>query len=188
MKMNSCQMCLYMYVLVISLRPSLLLPSILHKNDISYLENVQNTQLPANASEEIWFKKKGLNIMHLNIYYFHSKLDEIKKLLSQQPNIDILCFCETFLNDQFSDDELSLDNYQFFRKDQKTNGGGLAIYIKNNINCTIRDDLQVDGIEALLLEVKPQKQKPFLLAYTYITNNKGILQTTVNNTRLDYRL
>ena len=103
------------------------------QNEISDLGNVRNTQLPANASEEIWFKKKGLNIMHLNIHYLYSKLDEIKILLSQQPNIDILCFCDTFLNDQFSDDELSLENYQLFRKDRKTNGGGLAVYIKSNL-------------------------------------------------------
>ena len=45
--------------------------------------------------------------------------------------------------------------------------GCLAVYIKNNLNCKIRDDLQVDGTDALLLEVKLQKQKPFLLAYTY---------------------
>ena len=62
---------------------------------------------------------------------------------------------------------MSLDNYQLFRKDRKTNRGGLAIYIKDSLSCTLRDDLQVDGIEALLLEVKCQKQKPFLLAYTY---------------------
>ena len=135
--------------------------------ETSDFEYVHNIQLPANTSKEVWFENKGMHIMQLNIHYLYSKLDEIKILLSQQPNIDILCFCETFLNDQFHDTELSLDNYQLFRKDRKTNGGGLAIYIKDSLNCTLRDDLQVDGIEALLLEVKPQKQKPFLLAYTY---------------------
>ena len=135
--------------------------------EISDLENVQSTQLPANTPQDDWFKSKGLHIMHLNIHYLYSKLDEIKILLSQQPNIDIMCFCETFLNDQFTDAELSLENYELFRKDRKTNGGGLAIYIKTSLNCTLRDDLQVEGVEALFLEVKPEKQKPFLLAYTY---------------------
>lgn len=54
----------------------------------------------ASLSEEIWFKEKVLNIMHLNIHYLHSKLDELKILLTQQNNIDILCVCETFLHDE----------------------------------------------------------------------------------------
>ena len=87
---------------------------------------------PDAASRESWFKKKGLNIMHLNIHYLHSKLDEIKILLYEQPNIDIICLCETFLTDKFTDEELVLDNYQLFRKDRNTHGGGLVIYVKNN--------------------------------------------------------
>ena len=49
---------------------------------------------PDASSRESWFKKKGLNIMHLNIHYLHSKLEEIKILLYEQPNIDIVCLCE----------------------------------------------------------------------------------------------
>ena len=68
--------------------------------ETSDFEYVHNIQLPANTSKEVWFKNKGMHIMHLNIHYLYSKLDEIKILLSQQPNIDILCCCESFLNDQ----------------------------------------------------------------------------------------
>ena len=49
-----------------------------------------------------WFEKKGLHIAHLNIHYLYPKLDEVK-LLTNYQNIDIFCLCETFLNQQFSD-------------------------------------------------------------------------------------
>ena len=49
--------------------------------------------------------------MHINIHYLYSKLDELKILLSNQTNIDVLCICETFLNDTFSDSEIQLENY-----------------------------------------------------------------------------
>ena len=114
--------------------------------------------------------------MHLNIHYLYSKLDEIRILLSQQPNIDILCFCETFLNDQFHDTVLSLDNYQLFRKNHKTNRGGLAIYIKDSLSCTLRDDLQVDGIVA---ESKFSKAETISLSI--------YIKTTIINSRLDCR-
>ena len=43
--------------------------------------------IQASLPEEGWFKKKGLNIVHLNIHYLYSKLDELKICLSQQSNI-----------------------------------------------------------------------------------------------------
>ena len=80
---------------------------------------------------------------------------------------DILCICETFLNDTFSDTELQLENYQLFRKDRKTNGGGLVLYVKENLRCSLREDMQVNDIEALWVEIKHESQKEFLLGYTY---------------------
>ena len=86
----------------------------------AYVTNSQN-------SSEPWFRSKGLKIVHLNIHYLYPKLDEIKLLLSNQ-DIDILCLCETFLNDTFSNNELNIDSYKMFRKDRATASGGLCIY------------------------------------------------------------
>ena len=129
--------------------------------------SVSSSHTHASLSEGDWFKQNGLNVMHLNIHYLYSKIDELKILLSQQQNIDILCVCETFLNDEFSSEDIQLQNYQLFRKDRKANGGGLLIYVKENLRCSQRDDLHVDGIEAMWLEVKHEFQKAFLLGYTY---------------------
>ena len=137
-----------------------LVDSFFHSNSISDVAEF-DSDLPVSQSDEFWFQKKGLNIMHLYIHYLYTKLDEIKILLSQQPNIDILCLCETFLHQEFSDNEINLENYQLFRKDRKTHGGGLVIYVKASLNCLIREDLQVNGIEALWLEVKYENKKHF---------------------------
>ncbi len=88
-------------------------------------------------------------------------------LLNEQTNLDIFCVCETFLHDEFNDFELHLNNYELFRKDRHTHGGGLAIYTKNNVPCTRRVDLEIDGIEAMWLEIKLDKQCPILLGYVY---------------------
>ena len=134
-------------------------------NSNVHLDNSSHT--PAISSRESWFKKKGLHVMHLNVHYLYPKLDDLKLLINEQSNMDIICLCETFLTKQIADEELMLDNYQLFRKDRNLHGGGLVIYVKNNLICKPRDDLQVNGIEALLLEVKHEHQKPFLLVYTY---------------------
>ena len=86
---------------------------------------------------------------------------------NQTNEIDIICLCETFLNEEFSNEEVRLENYQLFRKDRKTNGGGLVIYVKDSLRCFLREDLQVEGVESIWLEVKHKAQKSFLLGYTY---------------------
>ena len=68
--------------------------------------------------------------MYLNIHYLCPKLDDLKLLINEQSNIDIICLCETFLTEQIADEELMLDNYQLFRKDRNLHGGGLVIYVK----------------------------------------------------------
>ena len=47
--------------------------------------------------------------------------------LLHEQNIDILCLSETFLNQEFCDDELKINGYDFIRKDRQTHGGGLII-------------------------------------------------------------
>ena len=70
-------------------------------------------------------------------------------------------------NQQFSDNELNITDYNMFRKDRQSHGGGLIVYTKSNLACIHRDDLETEEIETLWLEVKNNKQKPFLLCYCY---------------------
>ena len=116
---------------------------------------------------DAWFVSKGLHICHLNVHYLYPKLDEIKLLLHEQNSMDIFCLGETFLNDQYSDSELTIPNYNFIRKDRGSNGGGLIIYYKTNLACIHRVDLESDNLEMLWLEVRNNKQKPFLICYVY---------------------
>ena len=83
-------------------------------NDDSYSSQEDSSHCPhMNA----WFGAKGLHITHLNVHYLYPKLYELKLLLSEQ-NIDMFCLCETFLNSEFSDNELIIPGYEFIRKDR----------------------------------------------------------------------
>lgn len=123
--------------------------------------------LSSSDIENKWLKNKGLHFCHLNIHYLYPKLDEIKTLLHNQTNIDILCLCETFLHDKFSDDELKIDGYNFVRKDRQRHGGGLIIYIKSNLSFLHRTDLETNNLETIWIELKNSKQKSFLIGYYY---------------------
>ena len=130
-------------------------------------QNITPNSNQQNHHMNAWFPEKGLHFTHLNIHYLYPKLDQIKLLLHNQDNIDILCLCETFLNKEFSDNELHIDGYQMTRKDRQTHGGGLIIYTKSYLSCIHRGDLEVADVEMIWLEVRNNRQKPFLLCYCY---------------------
>lgn len=116
---------------------------------------------------EITFDKKGINFMHLNIHYLYPKMNDIKYLVDTYPDIDVMGLQETFLSDIFSDSEISLNNFQLFRRDRKSNGGGIVLYVKSTLPCELRSDLEIEDIEAIWLEMKLDKQKPLLIGYIY---------------------
>ena len=95
----------------------------------------------------VW--KKGLHISHLNINFLYPKLDEIKYLKSNRQNIDILCLCETFLNTEFSDNDLKFQTTTSFAKIGKVTevASKLVIYTKSSLACFHRDDLETEGMK-----------------------------------------
>lgn len=52
------------------------------------------------------------------------------ELLLRDHNIHVACIQETYLNDK---SKIYLENYQIYRNDRVTHGGGVAIAIKQNI-------------------------------------------------------
>ncbi|XP_060580125.1 uncharacterized protein LOC132736928 [Ruditapes philippinarum] len=117
--------------------------------------------------KDVKFDRNGINFMHLNIHYLYPKFSEIQFLVNEFKNIDILGLQETFLSDKFSNNEINLHNYQLFRRDRESNGGGIALYVKSNLPCELRTDLDSSNIEAIWLEMKLEKQKPFIVGYIY---------------------
>ena len=87
-------------------------------------------------------------MLHLNIHSLYPKVDDIK-LLNFDKQLDFLCFYETFLNDSFSDHELSINNYNMFRRDRGAIGGGLVIYVKDIYHCTRITDLESISLDCI---------------------------------------
>ena len=70
-----------------------------------------------------------------------NKLDHLKILMSKNP-FDIICLNETFCDDSIADNEISLPDYSIERKDRNRHGGGVAMYIRNNLTFVRRIDLE----------------------------------------------
>ena len=94
---------------------------------------------------------RELSIIHLNAGSMRNKMDVISIETSKY---DIITLSETWLTDTIENDEISLPGFsQPFRLDRNGHGG-VAIYVKSDIICKPREDLHVDGLEAIWIEFR----------------------------------
>ena len=96
------------------------------------------------------------------------KMDEIKLLLNSKCTVNILGLCETFLDSSVSNDLLHIDGFEFERKDRDgRSGGGILMYIANDINYKRRCDIESGIIETIWTEIQIKNSKPLLLCSAY---------------------
>ena len=67
---------------------------------------------------EFAFSSKGLNISNLNIRHVIPKIDEISVLMASDNSPDILGLCETFLQKNNHDSQISINGFNVLRKDR----------------------------------------------------------------------
>ncbi|MEW8544984.1 MAG: reverse transcriptase family protein [Candidatus Thiodiazotropha sp.] len=117
------------------------------------------------------FRSKGLHICNLNIRHVAPKVDELRILLAYDTSPDILGVCETFLDKNNPDSQISIDGFNFIRKDRSTiqnkKGGGLLLYFRETLNVKHRADLEISKIETIWAEVALPNSRPFLVCTVY---------------------
>ena len=86
--------------------------------------------------------------------------------MSKNP-FDIICLNETFCDSSVSDEEISLPEYTIVRRDRNRHGGGVAMYIRNNLTFIRRNDLETDDVECLWIELKCKQRQPVLISSIY---------------------
>ena len=112
-----------------------------------------------------------LTIGSLNINSIRYKLDQLKVII--EDNIDILIIQETKLDNTFPDGQFYIEGYSPpFRRDRNGYGGGLLIYIKENIPAKILNNNNLaNDIEGIFIELNFKNDK-WLLFGTYHPPNQ----------------
>ena len=113
----------------------------------------------SDALTEIRIKNpKQLIIAHLNINSLRNKFDQLKILV--QDKIDILVVTESKLDDTFPDSQFHIPGYKVpFRKDRNKLGGGIIVFVRDDIPCKKLDVRIPEDIEALFLEINLRHTK-----------------------------
>ena len=87
-----------------------------------------------------------LNCMHINIRSILPKIDELQHIVHYY-SIDCLSVNETLLNSSIPDGEISIKGFCLFRNDRDRNGGGVALYINENLSpCMINDNISSESV------------------------------------------
>ena len=68
---------------------------------------------------------------------------------------------------------MDINGYTIIRKDRNRNGGGIALYIKNNISYSERIELTL-GLKMICVEINKGHCRPFLLSAWYRPPNSEI--------------
>ena len=89
--------------------------------------------------------EQNMSIIHHNVNRLYSKLDEIRLYLNSHYPVSVYSCSETFLSSNILDHQISIKGYTIIRRDRiSKEGGGLIVYLKNDIECIRRNDLEHD--------------------------------------------
>ena len=85
-----------------------------------------------------------------------SRVDYLKYFMVEN-NISVCALTETKLDVNVDESAINIENFQEYRKDRNRNGGGVAIYVRNDLSVQTLDILSFDGLESLWLKVEVNK-------------------------------
>ena len=105
-------------------------------------------------------------IAPLNVNSLPLHKDELSAFIKDK-GIHILALNETKLDKKTPKQLMNIKNYKIERKDRNQHGGLVAIYIRESINHSRRDDIPLNGLELACIEIKPVNASPFIVVAWY---------------------
>ena len=133
------------------------------------------TSSPHSSSSSVHSRdhnNRNITISHVNINSITSRcrLDELSHFAFLN-DIDILCLTETKLDETIHPSLFTLDDYHSpLTKHRNRNGGGVAIYIRNNLAVKRLPNLETTGVEWVWCLVKV-KFTTLLICSMYVPPN-----------------
>ena len=121
-----------------------------------------------------------LSLFHLNIRSLQNKVDELSTLLtSLDIKFSVVGITETLLMD--SPVGVEIDGYNFVYKNRPVNngsGGGVGLYVSDNLDFRIRTDIYADEaevMEALFIEIIRPHEKNVIVGIIYRPPNQMLM-------------
>ena len=101
---------------------------------------------------------QGLKIGCLNIRGLLSIIDELKMILDECNYFDIMGVCETFIDSNVTDNEISIDGYSIVKKNRNRHGGGVLLYVKDGIDYSEITELASEQVDSVWIKLMYKKE------------------------------
>lgn len=92
----------------------------------------------------------NLSVAHVNIRSLVPSYHEIYDLITER-KYSILAVTETWLSPDYPDALLNIPGYQFYRVDRPSRGGGVGVFVADDLKCEMVD-LSVINVNAVQVE------------------------------------
>ena len=122
----------------------------------------------------------NLSMVHYNVQSLANKVDLIEPELT---NFYIISLTETWLNDSISNEDLMFNEFQIpFRKDRVGDShGGVIVYVKRDIPCKRRIDLEIINVECIWVEISLRNKKVLIGTFYRSPNASSIVLSDIEN-------
>lgn len=129
--------------------------------------------------------------MYFNVSFFNirSIVPHFQALITKiiDENYDVVGLSETWLTPKVDSQILNIKGYEFIRLDRVTRGGGLGIYIKQNISYKLLSSSSTDNLEQMWVEVKLHRNTYVIgCLYRPPKGNIPIFITDLENSLLEF--
>ena len=148
--------------------------NISNPNDIdeNIIYNIDSKYYSCQEFFNINNKKNNLKIFHSNMNGFSTHVDNLRTFLDQSnTEFDAICISETSLRDESTlpNDGLLVNYFEPYHSNTQSSKGGVAIFLKKNIEAKERTDLKACDIEyeTVWIEIKNKKSKNTVIGCTY---------------------
>ncbi len=121
----------------------------------------------------------SMGFLHINIRSLLPKLDLLKSWV-HTVTPDVLAISESWLQKSVVNPVISIPGYNIFRQDRATKGSGVALYVKNHLQCTILLSKSVPKLlELLVLKIKLSNNFSLSVAVCYRPPSAPLCSLTV---------
>ena len=133
----------------------------------------------------------SFGLFHVNIASLNKHIDDLKLILTQlNYNFDIIGITEhKILKDTLPSNNIKIPGYDdFIFEPTETNFGGTGFYIKDNLDCIIRKDLQINSPthhESMFIEIVFPNKKNLIIGCIYRHPSSSISIEEFTNVHLD---
>ena len=136
--------------------------------------NVSHPRIPTSDSNNNDYN--SIICYYLNIRSIVNKLSAFQAHVYSS-DFDVVCLSETWLSDSLFDQEILPSNYNIYRNDRPSRGGGVLIATKDNIPVTAITPYLPSSNAFEILSIKLNLCKPIILTCVYIPPGSNDLPT-----------